>query len=91
MSVRVPTHAEPEHPGSILLEEFIRPQGWTLERTAELLGMNLCDLERLIGGHHAITPVSALQLQRLFGSSVRFWMNLQEGYDLYRADGGGEE
>ncbi|HEY0153610.1 MAG TPA: hypothetical protein VGB92_16500 [Longimicrobium sp.] len=72
MSVRVPTHAEPEHPGTILLEEFIRPHGWTVERTAELLGMNRGDLEGLIGGHHSITPVRSLQLQRLFGSSVGF-------------------
>jgi addiction module HigA family antidote len=72
------------------MEEFIRPQGWTVERTAELLGMDRGDLEGLIGGHHSITPGSALELQRLFGSSEGFWLNLQEGYDLHRADGGGE-
>jgi addiction module HigA family antidote len=85
MNVRVPTHGEPEHPGLILLEEFIRPHGLTITRTAELLRMNRQRLDAVVNGRRSITPGTALRLERLFGSSAGFWLNLQQGYDLWHA------
>jgi addiction module HigA family antidote len=85
MTLRVPTHREPEHPGIILLEEFIRPHGLTITRAAELLKMNRQRLDAVVNGRRSITPDTALRLERLFGSSAGFWLNLQQVYDLWHA------
>jgi addiction module HigA family antidote len=85
MNVRIPTHREPEHPGAILLEEFIQPHGLTITRTAELLKMNRQRLDAVVNGRRSITPDTALRLERLFGSSAAFWLNLQQVYDLWQA------
>lgn len=85
MTVRVPTHAEPEHPGIILLEEFIQPLGLSITRTAELLRINRQRLDGVVHGRRSITPDTALRLERLFGNSAGFWLNLQQGYDLWHA------
>ena len=85
MTVRVPTHAEPEHPGVILLEEFIQPLGLSITRTAELLRINRQRLDAVVHGRRSITPDTALRLERLFGNSAGFWLNLQQGYDLWHA------
>ena len=85
MNVRIPTHREPEHPGVILLEEFIQPHGLTITRTAELLRMNRQRLDAVVNGRRSITPDTALRLERLFGSSAAFWLNLQQVYDLWQA------
>jgi addiction module HigA family antidote len=85
MTLRVPTHREPEHPGIILLEEFIRPYGLTITRAAELLKMNRQRLDAVVNGRRSVTPDTALRLERLFGSSAGFWLNLQQVYDLWHA------
>jgi addiction module HigA family antidote len=84
MTIRIPTH-EPEHPGTILLEEFIQPLGLTITRTAQLLHMNRQRLDAVVNGRRSITPDTALRLERLFGSSAGFWLNLQQAYDLWHA------
>jgi addiction module HigA family antidote len=85
MSVLIPTDTSPEHPGIILLEEFIQPLGLTITRTAELLRINRQRLDAVVHGRRAITPDTALRLERLFGSSAGFWLNLQQAYDLWHA------
>ncbi len=85
MSVRIPTHREPEHPGVILLEEFIQPHGLTITRAAELLKMDRQRLDAVIHGRRSVTPDTALRLERLFGASAAFWLNLQQVYDLWHA------
>jgi len=85
MTPRIPTHREPEHPGVILLEEFIQPHGLTITRAAELLKMNRQRLDAVVNGRRSITPDTALRLERLFGSSAGFWLNLQQAYDLWHA------
>lgn len=78
-------HAEPEHPGIILLEEFIQPLGLSITRTAELLRINRQRLDAVVHGRRSITPDTALRLERLFGNSAGFWLNLQQGHDLWHA------
>jgi addiction module HigA family antidote len=85
MSIRIPTHREPEHPGVILLEEFIQAHGLTITRTAELLKMDRQRLDAVIHGRRSVTPDTALRLERLFGASAGFWLNLQQVYDLWHA------
>ncbi|MFI4934484.1 MAG: HigA family addiction module antitoxin [Caulobacterales bacterium] len=78
---------DPIHPGEILLEEFLKPLSLTAYATAKALGIPRTRIERLIRGVTSVTPDTALRLERAFGSSAEFWMNLQSHYDLDVARG----
>ena|SRR5258708_36173432 len=73
------------HPGEILLEDFLKPLGMTPYRLAVSLGVPQTRVAEIIRGKRAITSDTALRLSRLFGTSERFWMNLQALYDLEQA------
>ncbi|MDX2315158.1 MAG: HigA family addiction module antitoxin [Gammaproteobacteria bacterium] len=75
----------PFHPGEILLEEFLDPQGVTQAAVAEKLGWTKTRLNELIRGKRGITAAAALDLAEALGTSPKLWMNLQATYDLDRA------
>jgi addiction module HigA family antidote len=72
----------PIHPGEILQEEFLKPLGLTAYAAAKAMRVPRTRIERLVRRETAVTPETALRLERAFGSSARFWMNLQTRYDL---------
>ena len=75
----------PVHPGEILLEEFIKPHGLTAGRVAGRMQIARPRIEKLVRGQTSITADTALRLERLFGPSAQFWMNLQTRFDLETA------
>jgi antitoxin HigA-1 len=74
----------PVHPGEVLLEEFLRPLGLTQYRLAKGLSVPPRRINEIVHGTRAITADTALRLARFFGTSERFWLNLQTAYDLER-------
>ena len=78
----------PDHPGEILLEEFMKPYGLTAGRVAARLHIARPRIEKLVRGQTPITIDTALRLERLFGASAQFWLNLQNSYDLDMAQHG---
>jgi addiction module HigA family antidote len=72
----------PVHPGEILLEEFLRPFGLSQYRLAKAASVPARRINEIVRGSRAITANSALRLARYFGTSERFWLNLQARYDL---------
>ena len=74
--------ANPIHPGEMLREEFIVPLGLSAGKLARALGVPRTRIERLVREETALTADSALRLGRYFGTTARFWMNLQTRYDL---------
>ncbi len=72
----------PVHPGEILLEDFLRPLGLTQYRLAKSLSVPPRRINEIVLGKRAITADTALRLARFFGTSDRFWLNLQTAYDL---------
>lgn len=72
----------PIHPGEVLLEEFLTPLGVGTTRAANRLGVPRTRVERLVRGEMGVTSDTALRLERLFGASAEFWMNLQTAHDL---------
>ena len=72
----------PVHPGEILLEEFIKPLGLSQYRLCKDISVQPRRINQIVHGERAITPETALRLSRYFGTSERFWMNLQNRYDL---------
>ena len=72
----------PVHPGEVLLEEFLDPMEITQYRLAKAINVPARRINEIVLGKRAITADTALRLARYFGTSERFWMNLQARYDL---------
>ncbi|MYA34879.1 MAG: HigA family addiction module antidote protein [Gemmatimonadales bacterium] len=72
----------PFHPGEVLLEEFLEPMGISQYRLAKDIGVAPGRINQIVHGRRAITANTALRLSHYFGTSARFWLNLQTGYDL---------
>ena len=72
----------PVHPGEILLEEFLKPLGISQYRVARDINVPPRRINEIVHGIRAVTADTALRLSRYFGTSERFWLNLQVRYDL---------
>ena len=72
----------PIHPGEILLEEFLEPFGVSQYELAKVIGVSARRINEIVHGTRAITPDTALRLSRAFDVSDRFWLNLQNRYDI---------
>lgn len=71
----------PSHPGHHLIIE-LNTLSWTRAEFAERIDVDSAWLDRLLDGNESMTALMALKLSFLFGSTARFWMNLQQHYDL---------
>jgi antitoxin HigA-1 len=76
------TIMSPVHPGEILAEEFLTPLGITQYRLAAAIGVPPRRINEIVHGRRRISADTALRLARYFGTSERFWLNLQGRYDL---------
>jgi antitoxin HigA-1 len=72
----------PVHPGEILLTEFIEPLGISQYQLARSIDVPARRINEIVHGDRRISADTALRLSRFFGTSERFWMNLQARYDL---------
>jgi len=72
----------PITPGEILMEEFLEPDSLSLNRLARDLDVPTGRLSQIVNGKRAITADTALRLEKYFGVSAQFWLNLQSRYDL---------
>lgn len=72
----------PVHPGEVLSEEFLRPLGLSQYRLAKDVSVPARRINEIVRGTRAVTADTALRLARYFGTSERFWLNLQTRYDL---------
>jgi len=72
----------PVHPGEILLEEFLQPLGVSQYRLAKEIDVPARRINEIVHGQRRISADTALRLARFFGTSERFWLNLQARYDL---------
>ncbi|EHY88897.1 addiction module antidote protein, HigA family [Saccharomonospora azurea NA-128] len=74
----------PMHPGEVLAEEYLEPLGVTQHRLAVAIGVPPRRINEIVQGKRGISADTALRLARYFGTSERFWLNLQSRYDLER-------
>ena len=72
----------PTTPGEVLAEEFLEPLGLTQYGLAKAIGVDQMRISEIVRGRRSISAATALRLSRLFGTSERFWLNLQSRYDL---------
>lgn len=73
------------HPGEILLEEFLRPMQISQTRLANSIGVPPRRINGIVLDKRGITADTALRLDKVFGTSVQFWMGLQDEYELREA------
>src|SRR5262249_35873068 len=76
------TVMEPVHPGEILLEEFLKPLAVSQYQPAKEIGGPARRVHEIGHGPRRVSAAAGLRLARFFGTSERFWINLQARYDL---------
>ena len=72
----------PIHPGEVLLSEFLEPHGLSQYRLAKDIRVPPRRINEIVLGKRGITADTALRLSRYFGTSERFWLNLQVRFEL---------
>ncbi|MCU0403847.1 MAG: HigA family addiction module antitoxin [Chitinophagaceae bacterium] len=70
------------HPGEILSEEFLIPLQITAYRLAKDIHIPQTRLSEIIKGNRRITADTALRLSKYFGNSAKFWLGLQDDFDI---------
>lgn len=70
------------HPGEILRSEFLDPLGMSVNALALALRVPAPRINDIVRGKRAISADTALRLERYFGASAQFWLNLQIAHDL---------
>ncbi len=70
------------HPGEILNEEFLIPLNITAYRLAKETNIPQTRISEIIKGNRRITADTALRLSIFFGNSAKFWLGLQDDYDI---------
>ena len=70
------------HPGEILLEEFLKPMALSQTALAKAIHVPPRRINEIVHSKRGVTADTALRLARHFGTSERFWLNLQARYDL---------
>ncbi len=70
------------HPGEVLLEEFLLPFAITAYRLAKDIGIPQTRVSEILKGNRRITADTALRLSKYFGNSAKFWLGLQDDFDL---------
>jgi addiction module HigA family antidote len=70
------------HPGEILREEFLIPLEISAQRIAEDLDISYSKISMILRGKSRVTADVALRLSQYFGTSAKFWLGLQDDYDL---------
>lgn len=70
------------HPGEILLEEFLVPLQISAYKLSKDIDIPQTRISEIIRGNRRITADTALRLSKYFGNSAKFWLGLQDDYDL---------
>jgi len=70
------------HPGEILQEEFLKPMDVSASRLAKKTFIPQTRISEIVRGKRRITADTALRLSKFFGTSAKFWLGLQDDYDL---------
>jgi antitoxin HigA-1 len=70
------------HPGEIILEEFLKPLGMSVNALAIALRVPATRIGAIVKGERSVSADTAMRLARYFGTTPEFWMNLQSMHDL---------
>lgn len=80
----LPKNRIPNHPGEVLLEEFLKPLGITQVALAKHLAIPVQRINELVRAKRGVTPETAWLLAGALGTTPELWLNLQTNHDLVR-------
>ena len=70
------------HPGEILFHEFLEPLEISAYRLSKDLNVPQTRISQIIKGNRRITADTALRLSKYFGNSAKFWLGIQDDFDI---------
>ena len=70
------------HSGEVLSEEFLKPLSISAYRLSKDIGIPQTRISAILKGRRRITADTALRLSKYFGNSAKFWLGLQDDFDL---------
>ena len=70
------------HPGEVLFEEFLKPMGISAYKLSKDIGIPQTRTSMILKGNRRITADTALRLSKYFGTTAKFWLGLQNDFDL---------
>ena len=70
------------HPGEVLQEEFLVPLGLSAYKLSKDIGIPQTRISEILKGNRRITADTALRLSRYFGNSAKFWLGIQDDFDI---------
>lgn len=70
------------HPGEVLMEEFLSPLNISAYKLAKDVRIAQTRISEITKGNRRITADTALRLSKYFGNSAKFWLGLQDDYDI---------
>jgi addiction module HigA family antidote len=70
------------HPGEVLMEEFLSPLNISAYKLAKDIEIPQTRISEIVKGNRRITADTALRLSKYFGNSAKFWLGLQDDYDI---------
>lgn len=77
---------KPTHPGDVLRKDYLKPLGITPNALALAIRVPASRIGEIVNTKRGVSAETAIRLGRYFGSSARFWLNLQAYYDLAVAE-----
>jgi antitoxin HigA-1 len=70
------------HPGEVLMEEFLIPMNITAYRLSKDIEIPQTRISEILKGNRRVTADTALRLSKYFGNSAKFWLGLQDDFDI---------
>jgi len=70
------------HPGEVLLEEFLKPLEISAYRLSKETLIPQTRVSEILKGRRRITADTAIRFSKFFGTSTKFWLGLQDDYDI---------
>jgi addiction module HigA family antidote len=70
------------HPGEVLREEFLIPLELSAYKLSKDIGISQTRVSAILKGNRRVTADTALRLSKYFGNSAKFWLGLQDDFDL---------
>lgn len=76
---------KPTHPGTVFLEDVIKPLNLTITAAAEMLGVSRKTLSEFVNEKTSLSPEMALRISKATSTSAESWMNMQQKLTLWKA------
>ena len=80
------TSRKPTHPGTVLLEDIIKPLGLTITEAAKMLGVSRKTLSEFVNEKVMLSPSMAIRIAKATSTSPESWLNMQQKLTLWEAE-----